>query len=86
MVLDFGNLKKIVKPLIVDKYDHSLVLNASSPHIDLDFSRAFDKVYFLPYQPTSENLVTDFAKILQENLPKNIDLLKVTLSETATSF
>ena len=26
MVLDFGNLKKIVKPLIVDKYDHSLVL------------------------------------------------------------
>ena len=32
MVLDFGNLKKIVKPLIVDKYDHSLVLNANSPH------------------------------------------------------
>ena len=30
MVLDFGNLKKIVKPLIVDKYDHSLVLNKFS--------------------------------------------------------
>ena len=48
---------------------------------NLDFS-AFEKVFFLPYQPTSENLVTDF-KNLQENLPKNIDLLKVTLSETA---
>ena len=84
-VLDFGNLKKIVKPLIVDKYDHSLVLNANSPHANLDFS-AFEKVFFLPYQPTSENLVTDFAQTLQENLPKNIDLLKVTLSETATSF
>ena len=85
MLLDFGHLKTIVKPLIVDKYDHSLVLNANSPHADLDFS-AFEKVFFLPYQPTSENLVTDFAKILQENLPEKIDLLKVTLSETATSF
>jgi len=85
MVLDFGNLKKIVKPLIVDKYDHSLVLNASSPHAELDFS-AFDKVFFLPYQPTSENLVSDFAKILKDNLPEKIDLLKVILSETATSF
>lgn len=85
MLLDFGNLKKIVKPLIVDKYDHSLVLNANSPHANLDLS-AFEKVFFLPYQPTSENLVTDFAKILRENLPQNLDLLKVTLSETATSF
>ena len=85
MVLDFGNLKKIVKPLIVDKYDHSLVLNANSPHAELDFS-AFDKVFFLPYQPTSENLVSDFAKILKDNLPEKIDLLKVILSETATSF
>lgn len=85
MVLDFGNLKKIVKPLIVDKYDHSLVLNANSPHADLDFS-AFEKVFFLPYQPTSENLVSDFAKILKENLPEKIYLLKVILSETATSF
>ena len=28
MVLDFSLLKKIVKPEIVDKFDHSLVLNA----------------------------------------------------------
>ena len=61
------------------------MLNAHSPHVELDFS-AFDKVFFLPYQPTSENLVIDFAKTIQENLPKKIDLLKVTLSETATSF
>ena len=27
MVLDFSLLKKIVKPEIVDKFDHSLVLN-----------------------------------------------------------
>ena len=85
MLLDFLNLKEIVKTNIIDKYDHSLVLNAISPHANLDFS-AFDKVFHLPYQPTSENLVIDFAKYIKENLPEDVELLKVVLSETSTSF
>ena len=85
MVLDFDILKKIVKPTIVEKYDHSLVLNANSPHAEIDLS-AFEKVYFLPYQPTSENLVVDFAMELKSKLPKDIELYKVILSETVTSF
>ena len=85
MVLDFSLLKKIVKPDIVDKYDHSLVLNANSPHANIDLS-AFEKVFLLPYQPTSENLVHDFAMTIQKKLPENIKLYKVVLSETANSF
>jgi len=85
MLMDFMNLKEIVKPNIVDKYDHSLVLNANSPHANLDLS-VFDKVFHLPYQPTSENLVIDFAEYIKENLPEGVELLKVVLSETATSF
>jgi 6-pyruvoyltetrahydropterin/6-carboxytetrahydropterin synthase len=85
MLMDFTDLKSIVKPEIVDKYDHSLVLNANSPHADLDLS-AFNKVYYLNYQPTSENLVLDFANFIKEQLPDGVDLLKVVLSETASSF
>tara|TARA_B100000902_G_scaffold153568_1_gene150121 strand:- start:43155 stop:43586 length:432 start_codon:yes stop_codon:yes gene_type:complete len=85
MVIDFDELKKIVKPLIIDKYDHSLVLNANSPHSKIDLS-AFEKVFHLPYQPTSENLVEDFALNIKKQLPKNIVLKKVILSETATSY
>ena len=85
MVMDFGVLKEIVKPEIVDKYDHSLVLNANSPHAKIDLS-AFEKVFLLPYQPTSENLVIDFANHIKSRLPENISLCKVVLSETATSF
>ena len=85
MLMDFTDLKSIVKPEIVDKYDHSLVLNANSPHADLDLS-AFNKVYYLDYQPTSENLVLDFANFIKEQLPDGVDLLKVVLSETASSF
>ena len=85
MVLDFSLLKKIVKPEIVDKYDHSLVLNANSPHANIDFS-AFEKVFLLPYQPTSENLVYDFVQVIKDKLPKNVGLHKVILSETANSY
>ena len=45
MVLDFSLLKKIVKPEIVDKFDHSLVLNANSPTLILT-SLQFEKVFF----------------------------------------
>ena len=85
MVMDFTDLKSIVKPTIIKKYDHSLVLNAKSPHANLDLS-AFDKVYYLPYQPTSENLVSDFANSIISLLPENVELLKVVLSETVSSF
>jgi len=85
MVMDFDVLKSIVKPAIIDKYDHSLVLNAKSPHADIDLS-AFEKVFYLPYQPTSENIVMDIANFIQSKLPNGIELYKVILSETATSF
>ena len=85
MVLDFGLLKRLVKPHIIDKYDHSFVLNANSSHANIDLS-AFEKVYLLPYQPTSENLVNDFVSIIKNQLPDNIELYKVVLSETANSF
>ena len=85
MLMDFVDLKRIVKPSIIEKYDHSLVLNANSPHAELDFS-AFDKVFFLNYQPNSENFVTDFVRCIKENLTKGVDLLKVILSKISTSY
>ena len=85
MVMDFDVMKKIIKSEIIEKYDHSLVLNVNSPHAEIDLS-TFEKVFYLPFQPTSENLVNDFAKLIKSNLPENVELLKVVLSETATSF
>ena len=61
------------------------MLNAKSPHAQIDLS-AFEKVFYLDFQPTSENLVLCFSEKIQQNLPNSIQLLKVVLSETATSF
>ena len=35
MIIDFGDLKKIVKNEIVDKFDHSIIFNKNTPHINL---------------------------------------------------
>ena len=83
--MDFDILKKLLKPAIIDKYDHSLVLNANSPHAEIDFS-ALEKVFLLPYQPIYENLVSDFALKIKNKLPEVIELYKLVLSEIATSF
>lgn len=87
MVIDFGDLKRIVKTEVVDIFDHALVLNSKTP-VDA-FKKTevlFDKVIFVNYQPTSENLVTDFAGRIGKNLPPQLKLHSLKLRETATCY
>ena len=88
MVMDFGDLKTIVKKEIVVKFDHAVVLNSNSPHREL--AKTIDdhshKVVLVPYQPTSENMLTDFAERIQSQLPQNVLLHSLKLYETANSY
>ncbi len=87
MVMDFGELKKIVKENIIDKHDHYLVLNGNTPHKDIDLSKFNIRlVQYKNYQPTCENLVSEFAEILKNKLPGYVKLCKVILYETQTSY
>lgn len=87
MVMDFGDLKRIVKQQIVDVFDHALVLNSEMPDtITQNLSDAFEKVILLPYQPTSELMVVDFAQRIHSELPHSIELVSVLLRETASSY
>lgn len=87
MVMDFGDLKKIVKEEIVDKLDHSVVLNDKAPTQSFTgVSEMFDRIHLLPYQPTCENMVVEFAELIKARLPKRVELYAIKLYETATSF
>ncbi|KAF0131989.1 MAG: 6-pyruvoyl tetrahydrobiopterin synthase [Bacteroidetes bacterium] len=87
MVMDFGDLKRIVKVQIIDVFDHALVLNAAMPkEITSHLHNSFEKVLLLDYQPTSELMVIDFARKIKANLPAGIELISVLLRETATSY
>jgi len=88
MVIDFGDLKKIVKEEIVDQFDHATVFNQNTPHIELakELKSRDHHVILVDYQPTSENMVIDFAQRISSRLPKNIQLFSLKLQETETSF
>lgn len=87
MVIDFGDLKKIVRESVVNQFDHALVLNSRTPSEGFKASKElFDKMIFVNYQPTSENLVADFAERIKRYLPDGMSLYKLRLRETATSY
>lgn len=88
MVIDFGDLKKIVKDEIVDVFDHATVFNKNTPHVELarELESRGHNVLLVDYQPTSEMMVIDFAEKIKKRLPDNIKLHSLKLQETATSF
>jgi len=88
MVIDFTDLKKIVREEIVDVFDHATVFNKNTPHIELanELKSRDHHVILVDYQPTSENMVIDFAAKIKSRLPKNITLHSLRLQETETSF
>jgi 6-pyruvoyltetrahydropterin/6-carboxytetrahydropterin synthase len=88
MVIDFGDLKKIVKEEIVNQFDHATVFNKNTPHVELaqELTDRGHNVILADYQPTSENMVLDFADKIKARLPKNISLHSLKLQETDTSF
>jgi len=88
MVIDFGDLKKIVNKEIVDEFDHATVFNKNTPHADLakEMQNRGHNVILVNYQPTSENMVIDFAQKISTKLPSYVKLHSLKLKETDTSF
>ena len=87
MLMDFGELKKIVRNCIVEEFDHALVLNCESADEFLPLrSEVFGKTILVPYQPTSENLLIDFAARIVPLLPATVKLHNLRHRETVTSY
>jgi 6-pyruvoyltetrahydropterin/6-carboxytetrahydropterin synthase len=87
MVIDFGDLKKVVNRNIVEVFDHSVVLNARAPIGSIEgINEMFDRKNVFDFQPTAENLVAHFARILTGHLPETVRLHSVRLYETTNSY
>ncbi|SHI97724.1 6-pyruvoyl trahydropterin synthase family protein [Aquimarina spongiae] len=88
MVIDFGDLKKIVKEDIEDVFDHATVFNKNTPHVELarELEQRGHDVILVDYQPTTENMILDFAERIKKKLPNTIELHSLRLQETETSY
>lgn len=87
MVMDFGELKKLVQKAIVDPWDHALLLNENSPDSLLEaLQQNKEKLVLLPYQPSCENMLLDIRQRLKAVLPAGSKLCRLLLSETGNSY
>ena len=87
MVIDFTDLKNIVKKEIINVFDHATTVSGSYDDNKVDsFKMMLGNVIVVDYQPTCENLVADFASRIRKHLPDKVILHSLKLYETATSY
>lgn len=90
MVVDFSDLKRVVKEEIVDKLDHAVALclvDEFERELYRLLSKSGQRVVQLPYRPTAELMAADFLEILTKRLSgTGITISKIKLWETPTSF
>lgn len=84
MVMDFGDLKRIVGTKVVSVFDHALVI-PSSEKLEV-LKQINEKTVVVPFQPTCENLLPYIANEIMNELPQRVKLYQLKLYETANSF
>ena len=84
MVVDFGDVKKIVKDKIIPIFDHRLILRKDSRFKEI--ASINERIRLVDYQPTCENMLIEIVNILKNNQPKGTHLVKGFLRETANSY
>ncbi len=84
MVVDFGDIKKIVKTQILPLFDHRLILRKDTRFKEIESIN--ERIRLVDYQPTCENMLVEIVDILKRNEPKGAKLVKGFLRETANSF
>jgi len=87
MVIDFTELKNIVLDKIINLFDHSVVVSSDYDAEKMEMmKKTFGNTVIVDYQPTCENLITDFAQRLKDELPEGVILHSLRLFETAKSY
>jgi 6-pyruvoyltetrahydropterin/6-carboxytetrahydropterin synthase len=87
MVMDFGDLKTIVKQEILDVVDHAVLLYKDSAIEKVaQLPQMSERLIVVDYQPTCENLLFDFADKIKKRLPDTVELYSLRLNETSNSY
>lgn len=88
MVIDFGDLKRIVKSFL-DMMDHALMINNTDHEIAEKMEKLlpFIKIIETPFEPTAENMAKEIFLNVGLKLKKEygVDVEYVTVYETDTS-
>lgn len=84
MVIDFSEVKQVIRQEILPIFDHRLLLREDSRFRGLEAKN--ERIRYVGYQPTCENMLLEIVHILQNQFPDGVRLEEVMLRETATSY
>lgn len=85
LIIDFKIIKALVKEHIIQPLDHGLLLSAAyaDAHPAL---KSLPNLVIWNMEPTAENMLIEFRRILERELPEGIYLTGLKLFETKQSF
>lgn len=89
MVVDFGELKQIMKEWIDKNFDHTVILYDKDKELGEWISEyTGQKIYYLAANPTAENIALHLKKDIIPTLfdKKPFEVIKVKLHETPNAF
>lgn len=84
-LVDFKDLKAVVKREVVDYFDHRLFLSEDylRAHPNL---KGLDNLEVWPFEPSAENILLFILEKLQKVMPKDIYIHNMRIYETSTSY
>jgi len=87
MVADFGDIKQLVKTHIINKLDHSFMINEESEITGLNQNNPmFGQLILVNFQPSCENLLVYISSEIKKALPSHLSLHSLKLRETGNSY
>jgi 6-pyruvoyltetrahydropterin/6-carboxytetrahydropterin synthase len=86
LLIDFKDLKKMVNEVLVDSYDHRLLLYQDDQMVKNNIGSIAQNLVVLPFNPSSENLIISFSSMIINALPDGVSLHHLKLYETEKSF
>ena len=86
MVVDFGDIKDFLNKKIKPLFDHRLILRKDSRFFGLEQKN--ERIRYVDYQPTTENMLLEIVEIVSNSIEKNINavLCSAFLRETPSSY
>ncbi len=86
MVVDFGDIKDFLTKKIKPLFDHRLILRSDSRFLGLE--RKNERIRYVDYQPTTENMLLEIVEIVSNDFEKNTKavLCSAFLRETPSSY
>ncbi|MFL2585611.1 MAG: 6-pyruvoyl trahydropterin synthase family protein [Parvicellaceae bacterium] len=86
MVVDFGDIKDFLNTKIKPLFDHRLILRSDSRFLGLE--KKNERIRYVDYQPTTENMLLEIVKIVSDGFKKETTavLCSAFLRETPSSY